>query len=363
MFVPCRWVSGSSLLLGVLVKLFALPVQAAAIAGGAAEAAAGNVEMAWLQEVPPVSFFGGRPLCTTASLGQKLFTVADIAVAEDKFKEWLLAQEQRLEAFNDNAANSSHQFGGKDHRNQRFRIALPPMGPACRDIQFVGLDSHSTGKYMCGLSILPSSAFPKQTNKKCVIMSAGSGNQWDFEVGVFRRTGYAVHTFDCTCNYCKVPLEIRNRTTFHNFCLGERDSILSLGIVKTSRRVYAPMSVGIKSYTGMLRRIGLRRAPDVLKMDIEGSEFAVMRGIVQELGTSVASADSLLPSQILMELHDTVTAHYISVGNWQGKRTKTSEELSAFMMMLYSLGYRLTHIDWDTESPFAMEVVLFRIFC
>ena len=110
-----------------------------------------------------------------------------------------------------------------------------------------------------------------------------------------------------------------------------------------------------------MRRVeaGLRRAPDLLKMDIEGFEYETL---ASTLALSGGDDGALLPQQILLEIHEHVREHYYPSLTWAMRRRTAAEHL-AFALQLYSAGYRLSHVDWETVSPYALEVTLSRIYC
>ena len=107
--------------------------------------------------------------------------------------------------------------------------------------------------------------------RPCKVFSLGSANDWRFEEDIVSRTHCSVDTFDCTGDFT-VPEHLRSRVTFHKICIGTQSSGSFL------------------AWADVVQRYGV---PTVLKMDIEGWEWAVLPQITQ--GTA--------PRQIAMELH------------------------------------------------------------
>lgn len=312
----------------------------------------------------PRSFFGDRPECP-GSYQTRMFSPAKIQAAEKGVREWLLSEETRLERFNDEEPLVAP---GADFRKDparmaepahaRFASALPPVGPACSELSFLDASSnHDEGKYVCGLSMLKQHPHGDDPSEQCTILSIGSNNMWAFEVAAFRETSCQIHTFDCTVKKPLVPAEIQSRTTFHKVCLGESDTHMPDG------RVF-------KSYPTLLKDHvpGLTRPPEVLKMDIEGFEYPVMRSITQQSQEAFGGSAAAAPQQILMEVHHRTYKSLFGQDNDPGAlawahRDRTPGELMAFMTEVYTFGYRLSHADWGTVCPHCLEVVLSRVFC
>ena len=156
---------------------------------------------------------------------------------------------------------------------------LGPVGPSCKQMEYYGVgDGEKRG---CGLQQLA-----KRTTHDCWVISLGSNNEWSFEESIYDKlTNCRIATLDCTvsADTLTMPLRISNRTTFLSICLGIRDEV-------QNGREY-------NSWTTILRKLNVTQAPFFLKMDIEGFEWEVLKGLIDS-GTAHS-----LPLQIAFELH------------------------------------------------------------
>lgn len=119
--------------------------------------------------------------------------------------------------------------------------------------------------------------------------------RWGFERGIVENTHCSVHTFDCRGSW-KVPADLANRVTIHKLCVGIRDD---------ARKDFVSWEQVVDIGGGSL--------PAILKMDIEGYEFPVMKEMIAD--------GKLLPEQIAVEVHankaiaDAVDTHFHVVRN------------------------------------------------
>ena len=164
-------------------------------------------------------------------------------------------------------------FGVRWHINLHL---LGPVGPVCTDMARIGgdpsSDSRDGEKAICGLARLRS---------PCTVISLGSFNDFSFENDVLKHTPCHVATYDCTVKQPRPPVHERMR--YHSYCIG-RD---------TGGRLH-PMI----DYVAALRLAGLAPGarPAYLKMDVEGSEWAVLPEMLR-------ANRHLLPDQLSLELH------------------------------------------------------------
>lgn len=180
----------------------------------------------------------------------------------------------------------------------------------------------------------------KKRNKKCVVMSIGSHNEFSFETDVFHNTSCTVHVFDCTLTDGRksnitsgvvVPQELRSRVLGYNYCLGPKDEVVE-------GREY-------KSYESLLMIAGLVKAPTFLKMDIEGYEYGVIHGVLS------GNRTDLIPKHIAMEVHFN---HPLGPKNYWGK--------AMFFNYMYRVGsYHLAHWNYNKLCYGCIEVVMARI--
>lgn len=197
------------------------------------------------------------------------------------------------------------------------------------------LESYGDGdeeKRLCGLSLLD------KQETECLVYSLGSNNQWGFEEAIYKSTSCRIETFDCTVDSSVLPPSyISDRVRLHRVCLGKRD-------YKIGDRQYL-------SYSSIHKLVGAAIQPTVVKMDIEGYEYEVLRSIVDS-GNS-----DMLPLQIALEIHQ-----HILATDW--KRTKSTGELLSFMNYLHLFGGY--HLIDRNDNPFCLhcsEILLARLDC
>lgn len=303
----------------------------------------------------PTSYFGGRPLCRTEFV-ERSFEHLEILQNEARLGKWLLHWEETIEEFL-NVHPYSLRAGehpapmtplvGSMHRKVRgwsklvYSIALPPTGPKCRTsiAKFGPVNNPDGQKAVCWSD---KSVFDSQD---CYIISIGSRNLWDAEVDIFQRTKCRIHTFDCTSED-SMPKRIRERTQFHKQCIGASSFNRSVGSSDKPQEFI--------SWPSMLKIIGKTTPPTYLKMDIEGWEYSVLRGMLR-------SGSELLPEMIAMEIH--ARLHAKSEGLPWKIRSKEIPELTGLALMMYHKGYRLIYIDWTTKCGHCLEVLWARVFC
>jgi FkbM family methyltransferase len=138
-----------------------------------------------------------------------------------------------------------------------------------------------------------------------VIYSFGVGYDIGFELGLIRRLGCEVHAFDPT------PLSIewvaRQRTSprfhFHPFGIAGHDGTARFHLPESHAVSFTVLDAARSKMTSVgevyrlptiLTRLGHRKI-DLLKLDVEGAEFAIMDDISGNAGRI---------SQILIEFHD-----------------------------------------------------------
>ena len=127
-----------------------------------------------------------------------------------------------------------------------------------------------------------------ETEKEpCVVISIGCYNQWDFEEEIVKGTSCVVHTFDCTEPEgagWQVPPGLAGRVTLHPFCVGTA--------------AQAAKDPKFLDWDGIVDRAGVAPGaggPDVLKMDVEGFEYAVIPEVIRK--------HARRPRQIAVEIH------------------------------------------------------------
>jgi hypothetical protein len=152
----------------------------------------------------------------------------------------------------------------------------------------------------------------------CIVYSLGSRMDFSFEVSVREHTGCQVFTFDCTVGEV-APTEVPDGVMFYPWCVSKRDEkkIISsdLGHSGELGQFYS-----IETIMTILEH----EKVDLLKMDIERHEVAVIEGLSPNYG----------PNQIVFETH-----LHNAYGIWN--RSMTYAEWNAMWMKLESMGYQI----------------------
>lgn len=138
------------------------------------------------------------------------------------------------------------------------------------------------GKWVCGVR-----AWLQRPS--CVVYSIGSKGEVSFEKGVVAQTKCSCHTFDPTLTeeQKRAVLAVPG-VQFHNVGLGAADGTLEIeeeGSGKKGRRLHwvqkTKASYPVKTLTSLMADLG-HQWVDVLKVDIEGGEWDVFRGLMAE---------------------------------------------------------------------------------
>jgi FkbM family methyltransferase len=145
---------------------------------------------------------------------------------------------------------------------------------------------------------------PEFVSEDAVVYSVGLGEDISFDLGMIERFGCTVHGFDPTPrSLAWLEKQARpERFLVHPFGLAEFDGVARFA--PPSNPAYVSHSVlpghagdrielPVKRLGTVMKELGHERL-DVLKIDIEGSEYAVLDDLL---------ASELLPKQLLVEFH------------------------------------------------------------
>jgi FkbM family methyltransferase len=152
-------------------------------------------------------------------------------------------------------------------------------------------------------------------NNDSVILSAGLGDDISFDLALIEKYGMTVHGFDPTP---KSVAWIKRQSLPERFILHEYgisgidgnvifyppENEAYVSYSETKKTVgKSTISLPVKKMTTIMNELGLSHI-DVLKMDIEGSEYNVINDMLECRS---------FPTQILVEFHDvSVDADYIN---------------------------------------------------
>lgn len=180
---------------------------------------------------------------------------------------------------------------------------------------------------------------PTLLDANSVIYSAGIGDDISFDLGLIARFGATVHAFDPTPKSIEwlraqpLPAKlvvheygIAPRNGNVTFYRPENPNYMSLSVIERATPT-AAISLPVREFAGIMRELGHSRI-DLLKIDIEGSEYAVIEDLV---------ARAIPVEQLLVEYHH----RFPGVGE---ARTQASIDL------LESNGYRLFAISSSAEE-------------
>jgi hypothetical protein len=212
--------------------------------------------------------------------------------------------------------------------NPRRHETFDSLGPViqCPPQLFSTFAKGDDEKRVCGLMTQP-----------CVVVSLGSGNRWDFEAALLEKHPFCqIHTFDCYTPSV-VPSNLQNSVFSYNKCIGPRDENLD------GRQFL--------SWTSIMTLIGATSAPIVLKMDIEGFEWTVIRSMI------ASSPSHLLPTSISFELH---TSTIVPEIDWSW-RPRQGAEVALLMEYLMKNGYLLVDRHDNPYCPHCTELVVARV--
>jgi FkbM family methyltransferase len=169
-----------------------------------------------------------------------------------------------------------------------------PRVERTRQLTRIGSDY---GGYFLDISILPQDP---------VIYSAGIGLDISFDLALIRRHDCTVHAFDPTPRVQEWlegqslspqfrfhPVGIADFDGSADFFLPPRPDFLSHSMVESRQYSADSIRVPVMKLSSVMRELGHNRI-DVLKMDIEGAEYAVMSDLIR---------DRIEIGQILVEFH------------------------------------------------------------
>lgn len=244
-----------------------------------------------------------------------------------------------------------------EHTHKRFD-AFEVMG-ACADVDCLGgRCGRDAAKIVCGVKHL------KNTTKPCVVYSIGSNNLWTFELDVLAKTSCEVHTFDCTgprsrfevpeVNYFNHSLG--GRLHFHHVCLGTKNlpAPEEAPTPEAGNVIYGEMWTLAKMQSTLSHT-----QVDLLKMDIEGYEWPLLSSWPDL--TDISSPSTVLPMQVLMEVHYQTQMKDLSTTDIHD--FKYSTDMIRLQSHLLKMGYVIAVRDNNRKCMHCTELTAMRVRC
>ena len=185
---------------------------------------------------------------------------------------------------------------------------------------------------------------PTLVPDQAIVYSFGIGEDISFDKAIISKHGCKVYGFDPTpksINYVKNN-ETPESFYFHPYGIGEKTEMVTFHLPKNKDHVsgsvydhklvdeHNSVEVLLKEFNEIVSEMGHDHI-DVLKMDIEGSEYVVMEGILKS-GIPI--------KQILVETHE----RFFEDGKEKGKK---------FFKQLHDHGYRIFAIS-DTYQEISL---------
>ncbi|MFZ4262286.1 FkbM family methyltransferase [Sphingobacterium sp. HJSM2_6] len=185
---------------------------------------------------------------------------------------------------------------------------------------------------------------PTLIPERAVVYSFGIGEDISFDLNIIKKHNCKVYGFDPTpksINYIQ-KTDIPEQFIFHPYGIGEKTEHVSFLLPKNKEHVSGSVyehklldeensiEVLLKSFKDISEELNHQHI-DVLKMDIEGSEYAVMEDILNS-GITI--------TQILVETHE----RFFEDGIMKGKK---------FFELLHKHGYRIFAIS-DTYQEISL---------
>lgn len=153
-------------------------------------------------------------------------------------------------------------------------------------------------------------------NSSTILFSFGVGEEISFDLAVANLGVSSIYLFDPTpksVNYIKslqlpsnfqfVPIGISDRQEYIDFFLPKNDSHVSGSLfLHKNVDIKKAIKVELKTLSSIFNDLSVS-GTDILKIDIEGSEYKVLKNILHE---------KIFPSQICVEFHN----HFFKEGNF-----------------------------------------------
>ncbi len=178
---------------------------------------------------------------------------------------------------------------------------------------------------------------PTMLRESPVVFSFGIGEEISFDLGMIEKFGAKVYAFDPTPKAISFMQQYRDngRIVFAPVGIATSDGTAMFYLPKNTEYVSGsqdsreeleavPIEVAMNSFSTIIKKLGIKEEIDIVKMDIEGSEFDVLPDVLNCSNVDIR--------QILVEFHERFYPDGIS------KKNKV-------LKLLISKGYNLAFED------------------
>ena len=235
---------------------------------------------------------------------------------------------------------------------------LWPQETSCRgvagDFSHYGLDrlgkiGPDSSKWLCNTH-----ALAQHAGGRCLVYAFGGHNEFDWDIAMTQATGCEHHIFDPTAP-CHEPGKAKEScepfAAIHGPMLTSKHNVTSYqpyGISGHNGNVqWFNKQVPVHTLSTIMKKLGhTGRRIDVLKLDVEGSEFDVVPGLIKggiEIG------------QLLIEVHWPMHRREFS-------KHPTHEQTTAlhngFFRILEDAGFAIAHVEFNIACGFTCVEIL-----
>lgn len=164
----------------------------------------------------------------------------------------------------------------------------------------------------------------------CLVYGIGLYNETRFEIGMGNYC--EVHAFDCTTAEDD-PAVVNQGFNFHQVCIGSPTKITEGSTNIILHNPHPDQALVFKPYAQVMNELGHKRV-DLLKFDIEGSEWELLEHILQY-------PVEYAPRQLVFEIHtEGASPRWVPTETVAGKNRVAVNKL---FLRLHDFGYRVLY--------------------
>jgi len=195
-----------------------------------------------------------------------------------------------------------------------------------------------------GKTMIDPKAVFDNLSSPCIVYGLGIATDSTFETAM--STYCEVHAFDCTISPDTTAV-LNKRFKFHRICLGPTTDITKSNYGSHNEA----SSLVFQSLEETMNQLGHKKI-DVLKFDIEGSEWSLFDTILQ-------TPPSHLPAQMFFEIHtETANPTLVPASTVKGRR---KPDVNNLFVKLLDLGYFVYSKILNDGDPACAEFSLVRL--